>query len=424
MTILIKNGQVVDPVQKTDCVCDILVKGNTIRKVAKGIQEKAEHTIDAHGKIVMPGIVDMHVHLREPGREDKETVFSGTRAGLLGGVTSMVAMPNTQPTIDSVTSVQLLQAIIKKTAQSNVVIAGAMTRGRLGKELTDIQALKKAGVVAITDDGCSLESDTLFADALKKTKQHKALVICHCEDTKLSRAGVVNLGVTSTILGLKGISRESEYTRVERDVMMAEKEDTPVHIAHVSCKESVDIIAAAKKKGVPITAETAPHYFSLDETALMDYNTNMKINPPLRQKSDVDAIKQGLRDGIIDVIASDHAPHTENEKDIEFDRAAFGTIGLETLLAVAITELIQPGLLDWLSLVKTLTLNPAKIVGLDRGTIQKGSVADMVIVDPQKEWVVTKEAIRSQSKNSAFIGKKLKGSVDYTILNGKIVFTR
>lgn len=424
MSILIKNGRVIDPQRAAECDGDVLIRDGRIIAVAKGIKEKADELIDAQGKIVMPGIVDMHVHLREPGREDKETVVSGTRAGLRAGVTSLVAMPNTQPAIDSVKHVKSLQAIIEKTAQSNVVIAGAITIARQGKKLTDIRALKKAGAVALTDDGCSLDNDALFAQALKLAKRYKVLLICHCEDKKLSRAGVINLGLTSTILGLRGISKESEYKRVARDCSMAEKENAAVHIAHVSCKESVEIIAAAKKKGAPVTAETAPHYFSLDETQLMDYNTNMKINPPLRTRADVEAIKKALRDGTIDCIASDHAPHTENEKDIEFDRAEFGTVGLETMLSASITELVQPGILDWMSLAKKLSFNPATILGLGRGSLREGCIADIIIIDPAKEWVVAKQSLTSQSKNSAFIGRKLKGVVDYTIINGKVVFKR
>jgi len=424
MSLLIKNGFVVDPEQKTGRVCDIFIKVDAINRVGQAIKEKADQVIDAKEKIVMPGIVDMHVHLREPGREDKETVASGTRAGLRGGVTTVLAMPNTQPAIDSAQNVALLQRIIKNSAQSNVFIAGAITLKRLGEELVDIDALQKAGVAAFTDDGASVESDAIFTKALRLAKKHNLPLICHCEDVKLSRGGVINLGIVSTILGLRGVSKASEYRRVERDIKLAEKENGRVHIAHVSCKESVEIIATAKKKKIAVTAETAPHYFSLDETLLTDYNTNMKINPPLRTKADIEAIKQGLRDGVIDVIASDHAPHTENEKDIEFDRAAFGTIGLETMLSVCITELIEPGVLDWVSLAAKLSLNPARIIGAGRGTIGEGSIADLIIVDPLKEWVVSEETICSQSKNSAFLGKKLKGAVECAVLAGKVAFKR
>jgi len=420
--ILIKNGRVVDPVNDTDKEQDVLLEDGKIFKLAKNIKEKADQVIDARGKIVMPGIVDMHVHLREPGREDKETVLSATKAGLKGGVTSILVMPNTQPAIDSVDNIKLLKSIIKKSAQVNIFISGAITAGRLGRELTSISDLKKEGILAITDDGSSVDEEELLLKALTEAKENKVLTICHCEDKVLSHNGVVNLGFTSTILGLRGIPNESEYKRVERNIKIAEKAGASIHIAHVSCKESVDIIARAKKKGIRVSAETAPHYFSLDETALLGYDTNMKINPPLRNKDDVAAIREGLKSGVIDVIASDHAPHTDSEKDIEFDHAEFGTIGLETELAVSITELISSGLLNWPGLAKKLTYNPSRILGLDKGTLKEGSAADIIIVDPDKEWTVKRQDFISKSKNSVFIGKKLKGRVDYTILKGKIVF--
>lgn len=422
MKLLIKNGWVVDPANKLNEAQDILIKDGKISKVAKNIKEGADEIIDAKGKIIMPGIVDMHVHLREPGREDKETIFSGTKAALKGGVTSLLAMPNTEPAVDSVEKVKELKAIIKKTAQANVFISAAITLGRQGKELTDLVSLKKAGILAITDDGSSVDDEELFLQALKKAKQEKILVICHSEDKTLSHKGVVNLGRISTILGLRGISRESEYKRVERDIKLAEKANAAIHIAHVSCQESVEIIAKAKKKGICVSAETAPHYFSLDEEALLGFDTNLKVNPPLRAKSDVEAIKQGLRSGVIDCIASDHAPHTENEKDIEFDFAQFGTIGLETELAVSITELIKPGILDWPELVRKLSLNPAKILAIDRGTLKEGVVADIIILDPDKEWIVEKKDVASKSKNSCFMGRQLEGKIEYTILAGKIVY--
>jgi dihydroorotase len=424
MTILIKNGRVIDPANNIDVEQDVLLNNSKISKVAKNITEQADQTIDAKGKIVIPGIIDMHVHLREPGREDKENVKSGTRAALKGGVTTVLAMPNTQPAIDSAKIVRQLQEIINNTAQAEVCIAAAITVGRLGEKLVDAKALQKEGVLAITDDGCSVDDEKLLLEALKAAKENKLLTICHSEDKSLSHSGVINLGIVSTMLGLRGISKESEYKRVERDIQLAEKADAPVHIAHVSCKESLDIIARAKKKGLRVTCETAPHYFSFDEQALLGYDTNLKINPPLRAKEDVQAVKEGLRSGIVDVIASDHAPHTEYEKEIEFDRAEFGTIGLETILAASITELVEPGLLSWPDLVKKLCLNPSKILGLERGTLQEGAIANLCIVDPVQEWTVKKEDFVSKSKNSAFIGRRLKGRVAYTIHKGQIVFKR
>ena len=401
---------------------DILLEGSRISRVANGINDRADTVIDAAGRLVMPGIVDMHVHLREPGREDKETIASGTRAAAKGGVTSVLAMPNTSPAIDCAGSVALLKGIIHKTAAVNVFIAGAITSGRQGKALTDIVKLKKEGIVAISDDGASVDSDELMLRALKEAKKAGVLVICHCEDKKLSAHGAVNLGIVSTRMGLRGISKESEYKRVQRDVDLAKKSGSCVHIAHISCSESVEIIASAKKKRIKVTAETAPHYFSLAEEAVSGFDTNLKMNPPLRGDADVAAVRQGLADGTIDVIASDHAPHTENEKEIEFERAEFGVTGLETELAVCITELIRSGVLDWSGLVKKLALNPAGILGIDKGTLRAGADADLIVVNPDQEWVVQKERLVSKSKNSAFLGKRLNGVVEYTICGGKIVY--
>ncbi|MCQ9208067.1 MAG: dihydroorotase [Omnitrophica bacterium] len=422
MKLLIKGGRIVDPANKRDEAGDILLEGARISKVAKNIRCAGAKIIDAKGKVVMPGLVDMHVHLRQPGLEDKETVATGTQAALKGGVTSVLAMPNTTPTIDCPESAELLKKIVQKSAKASVYICGAITEGRRGGKLTEISQLKAKGVIAISDDGASVDSDQLFLKAFKEAKRHKLLLICHSEDKALSRGGVVNLGFVSTRMGLRGISSESEYKRLQRDINLAQKAGAAVHIAHVSCKESVEIIRRAKEKGLQVTAETAPHYFALTEEEVVGFDTNMKMNPPLRSRADLEAVKKGLKCGIIDLIASDHAPHTENEKDIEFDRAAFGTIGLETELAVSITELVHMKILSWPELVRKLALNPAKILGIDKGTLGLGCDADLVIVSPEEEWIVNKEDIVSKSKNSAFLGKKLKGKVEYTICGGKIAY--
>ncbi|HNW38816.1 MAG TPA: dihydroorotase [Candidatus Omnitrophota bacterium] len=424
MNILIKNGRVIDPANKIDGLLDVFIQDDKISKVAKDIKLCAETVIEAAGKIVVPGIIDMHVHLREPGREDKETVASATAAAAKGGVTTVLAMPNTQPAIDSPGSVELLQDIINKTAKINVQICGTLTKGRLGQEPSDIAALKRAGACAFSDDGSSVDEASVMLAALNQIKSAGLLAICHCEDKKLSGKGVINLGFNSTRLGLRGISNVSEYKRIQRDIELAEQSGCPVHIAHVSCRESVEIIAQAKKKGIKVSAETAPHYFALTEDELLGYDTNMKMNPPLRSKEDLAAIRQGLADGTIDVIASDHAPHTENEKDIEFERAEFGVVGLETELSVSITELINNQVLDWSGLIQKFCVNPARILGLARGCLSVGSWADVVVISEQSSWTVDKRGLVSKSRNSAFLGRSLKGLVDYTICNGAIVYRR
>ncbi|MFH1875745.1 MAG: dihydroorotase [Candidatus Omnitrophota bacterium] len=421
-TILIQGGRVIDPANKRDEVSDVLVKDGRIAEIARDIKPEGAQVIAAAGNVVMPGIVDMHVHLRQPGREDKETVASGSRAGLRGGVTTMLAMPNTLETIDCIATVRKLRDIISRTACAHVLMCGAITKERAGKELSDIAGLAHEGIVAISDDGASVDSEELLREALVRAHKAKVTVTCHCEDKTVSTNGVVNLGFTSTRLGLRGISKEAEWQRVARDIECAAKQNVPIHIAHVSCKESLEIIAKAKQKGVRVSAETAPHYFSLNEEAVLGYDTNFKMNPPLRSASDVIAIKEALRDGIIDVIASDHAPHTENEKEIEFDRAEFGVIGLETELAVSYTHLVVSGVLGVAQLVEKFTVAPARILGINKGTLGIGADADLVVFNPQRAWVVKKEELVSKSKNSPYLGKTLRGVVECTIYNGSIVY--
>lgn len=420
MKLVLKGGRVIDPVNDVDEIRDIAVEGAKICHAGRGSQ--ADETIDCGGLIVMPGLVDMHVHLREPGREDKETVETGTMAALRGGFTTVLAMANTQPVMDAPEHVQLLKGIIRKTARTKVLICGAITRNRIGKELVDIPRMKKEGVSALSDDGSSVESDEIMRRALRKAREARIPVLCHCEDPALSNGGVMNLGFVSTRLGLRGIPAESEYRRVQRDILLAEKEKTPVHICHVSCAESIEIIQKAKKRGVKVTCETAPHYFTLTEDALAEYDTRLKMNPPLRSSRDRDAVLQGLAKGVIDVIASDHAPHTIGEKDIEFDRAEFGVIGLETELAVCATQLVHTGVLGWPELVRKLSANPALVLNATAGTLSEGAPADIAIVDPEREWIVRKDAFVSKSKNSPFIGSVLKGAVVYTIVNGAIAY--
>lgn len=424
MKILVKNARVVDPANNIDGQRDILIENGKISQISASIKTNGAQIIEAKDRIVLPGLVDMHVHLREPGREDKETIATATGAAAKGGVTSVLSMPNTDPCIDTEGHIEILKGIIREDAKINVFICGAITQGRLGLSLSDIAQLKKGGAVAISDDGYSVDDEGLMRQAFVAAGKNNLAVICHCEDRSLSAHGVINSGYMSTILGLRGICKESEYLRVQRDIGLAAAAGCPVHIAHVSCSESVEIIAEAKNKGIKVTAETAPHYFSLDESVLLSYDTNMKMNPPLRASEDVQAIRKGVHSGIIDVIASDHAPHTDSEKDIEFERAEFGVIGLETILAVSIAELLTQGIVDWRMLAERLSLRPARILGIDKGTLGVGKDADLIVVCPDKEWVVDKKNLLSKSKNSAFLGRRLKGVVEHTICGGKIVFQK
>ncbi|RJO65440.1 MAG: dihydroorotase [Candidatus Omnitrophota bacterium] len=422
MKLLIKNATIADPSCQTQEELDMVIENGTISHVGKHIKEEAETIIDAKGKVIMPGLVDMHVHLREPGREDKETVVTGTAAALKGGVTSLLAMPNTEPAIDTKEHVRLLKGIIGRSAGAQVYVTGAITKGRQGKELADFAAMREEGIVALSDDGSSVDNEELMRNALLLARENKLPVICHCEEKALANSGVVNLGLVSTKLGLRGIPCEAEYKRVERDIRFAEEAGCRIHIAHVSCEQSLEIIARAKKRGARVTAETAPHYFALTEDAVCGYDTNKKMNPPLRSKKDREAICQALRDGTIDVIASDHAPHTESEKEVEFDFAEFGVIGLETLLAVSITELLHTKTLSLPELINKLSCNPSEILGLRKASLKKGCQADLIIVDLHKEWQVTKDILTSKSKNSAFLGRRLRGVVEYAILAERIVY--
>jgi dihydroorotase len=423
MSTIIRQGRTISFGNNQECINDILIEHGQISGIADVISAKAENIIDAKGCIVMPGAVDIHVHLREPGREDKETIASATRAALRGGISSLLAMPNTSPCIDSPQAAGLLQKRISKTAHANVYIAGTITKNRKGYAIVDFAGLKGKGAVAFTDDGSSVEDEKVLLKAFTAASKLDALIICHCEDIMLADAGAVNKGIISTRMGLRGISKESEYKRVERDIQLARSVGARIHIAHVSCQESVDIIRNAKTEGTQVTAETCPHYISLCEDDVADFDTNKKMNPPLRSARDRDALKKAIQDGTIDVLASDHAPHTESEKDIEFERAAFGVIGLETMLSVAVTELVSTGLIDFKRLAELCAEAPARILGIQKGRLIKGADADITILRPDAEWVVEKSDIRSKSKNSPFIGRTLKGRIEHTILGGEIVYS-
>lgn len=420
MKYLIQNGHVIDPANSVDDIMDIFIADGKIERVGKHLTEKADEVIDASGKIVAPGLVDMHTHLREPGREDEETIASGTRSAVKGGYTTICCMPNTEPAIDDAAIVQTVKNIIKKDAACNVFIIGAITKGRAGKELTDFAAMKKEGVVGISDDGSSVADKDILSEALKAAKRSHLLVIEHCEDAKLSALGVINKGFISTKMGLRGIPSQSEYEVVGRDIELAKKIGASIHIAHVSCKESVELIRKAKHEGVRVSAETAPHYFTLTDECCVTYDTNTKMNPPLRTKDDVEAIKKGLKDGTIDAIATDHAPHTDAEKDVEFDFAPFGIIGLETALSLAAMELVETKIMSWAELIEKMSCNPARILGLERFGLKKGNPADVIIIDPIHEYTYKKDSIESKSKNSPFIDWKLKAKVTRVFVGGEM----
>ena len=429
MKILIKNGRVVDPAQNIDETYDIFIKDDKIAKCAKKIdistiEDRNITVIDAHKKFIFPGLIDIHTHLREPGFEGKETIETGTRAAAKGGFTTICCMPNTSPVLDNLPSVEYIILKSEKEAMVNVLPIGCITKGQEGKELCEIGTLIEAGIIAISDDGKPVTNSFIMCKALEYCKIFDIPVISHCEDLDLAAGGVMNEGEISTKLGLRGIPTAAEEIMVARDIILAELTGGHLHIAHISTKGSVNLIRDAKARNVNITCETAPHYFTLTEKEVLGYNTNAKMNPPLRTDADVEAIKQGLLDGTIDCIASDHAPHTKEDKNKEFDMAPFGITGLETELSLAYQELVLGEKMELSEMVKKFTVNPAKIIRLEkRGSLEIGNFADLVIFNPNKKLVVS-ELVASKSSNTPFLDWELDGIVETTIVNGKIVWDK
>ena len=423
MKLLIKNGRVIDPSQGVDDTLDLLIDKGLIKEVGKALTASGDtKTIDASGKYVVPGLVDMHVHLRDPGLEYKEDIISGSRAAVAGGFTSIVCMPNTNPVIDNKAVAGYVINKAKEVGLCNVFPVGSITYGAAGERMAEMGELKEAGCVAVSDDGRPVLSAELMRRALEYARGIGIPVISHAEDLDLVGEGVMNEGFTSTELGLKGIPRVAEDIATARDVMLAEYTNSPIHIAHVSTRGSVRIIREAKQRGVQVTCETAPHYFTLTDDAVRGYTTNAKMNPPLREADDVAAIKEGLRDGTIDAIATDHAPHHSDEKDVEFNVAMNGIIGLETSLPLSLA-LVRDGVLTLSQLVEKMSYNPSKILNLCRGTGKVGSVADITVIDPSVEWVVESDKLSSKSKNSPWLGVSMKGAAVVTIVSGRIVHT-
>lgn len=424
MKILIKNGHIIGPSQGIDGIGDILVEEGKIKEIRmqdkkNKSRESDARTIDAAGLYVFPGLIDMHTHLREPGFEYKETIKTGTMAAVKGGFTTVCSMPNTNPVNDNSS---VTDFIIRKAIQEGactVYPIGAITKGQKGEELAEMGIMYSEGCVAFSDDGMPVMSSLIMRRALEYSRAFNVPIISHCEDISLSEGGVMNEGLLSLTLGLKGIPSEAEEIIISRDIALAKLAKGRLHIAHVSTEGSVRIIREAKERGINVTAETCPHYFSITEKAVEGYNTNAKVNPPLRTDKDVNAIKQGLKDGTIDVIATDHAPHHRDEKLKEFDRSPSGISGLETALSLSL-RLVHEGVLTMPQLVEKMTVNSAKILGLNKGTLKAGSDADIVMVDANKEFKVEAERFVSKGKNTPFDHVVLKGMPVMTICKGKV----
>jgi len=427
MAVWIRGGNVVNPAKGFLEKADVFIEKKRIVELSPhgALKEAVSRVkiIDATGKFIFPGLIDMHVHLREPGYEHKETIETGGRAAVAGGFTALAPMPNTAPPNDSesVTGFMLEQA--ERAGLVRLYPIACITAGQKGERLTDFGKLRKAGARGVSDDGFPVVNSQLMRKALEEAKDHGLLVSSHCEDPYLSGRGVMHEGEVSAKMNLPGIPACSEEIMVYRDISLARLTGCPVHIAHVSTAGSVELIKRAKSDGVPVTAETTPHYFTLDHRAVMEYSTKAKVNPPLRSEEDVEAIKEGLAQGVIDVIATDHAPHSPLEKDLDFEKAAFGMIGVQTALPLTL-ELVRQGVLDLPEAVRKLSYNPARLLGAPGGCLVKDCEADLVLIDPEHEYVLREEDILSKSKNSPFIGWRLKGANQLTMIGGRIVWER
>jgi dihydroorotase len=421
--ILIKGGRVISPGQNLDDTCDILIENGKIAAIGKGLDTKGAVVIDASGKVVTPGLVDIHVHLRDPGLEYKEDIVSGTLSAVTGGFTSVACMPNTKPVNDNqaVTSYILNKAA--DVGYCRVFPIASITKGLGGESLTEMGELKELGVCAVSDDGKPVSNPQLMRRAMEYARPFGLTIISHAEDLDLVGSGVMNEGPVSTELGLKGIPWVAEDAATAREVMLAEFTGAHLHVAHVSTRGSIEIVRQAKKRGVNVTCEAAPHHFSLTDEAVRGYNTNAKMNPPLRSAEDMAAVRQGIADGTVDAIATDHAPHHIDEKNVEFNIAMNGIVGLETALPLTL-KLVEEGVIDLPKAIDLLTSGPAKVLDLPVGQLEVGGIADVTVIDPGLVWTVEAQKLRSKSKNTPFDGWQMKGAAICTIVAGKIVYKR
>lgn len=421
MRYLIKNVRLVNHDAVTENV-DLYIDNGIVAHIGKDGPQDADRILEGNGLYALPGLVDAHCHLRDPGFEYKEDIASGTRSAAKGGFTSIACMPNTNPVVDNAAVVRYIMDKAKREGVVNVYPIGSITKGQAGEELSEMGSMKEAGIVAVSDDGRPVMNSSVMKKGMIYASQFNLPVISHCEDLDLAEGGSMNEGVVSTMLGLRGIPSSAEDVMVAREILLSEYTKVPIHIAHVSSKTSVQLIRDAKRRGVKVTAETCPHYFTLTEEACKGYNTNAKMNPPLRTSEDVEAVKEGLRDGTIDIIATDHAPHHFDEKNVEFDLAPNGIVGFETAFPLSYTYLVATGILSLPQLVHKLSTAPSKLLNIDRGTIETGKAADIILVDLDNEYSIDVSAFLSKSKNSPFDGFKVKGRIVTTFVSGRIVY--
>ena len=418
-TTRIAGGRVIDPSQNIDRVADLFLKDHRVLSVGEG-PSAVDLVIDAAGLIVCPGLIDVHVHLREPGNEEDETIATGARSALAGGLTSVACMPNTRPALDSQAAAEFVVLQAQRARAANVYPVGAVSKGRLGEELAELGQLVAGGAVAFTDDGAPVASAALMRRALQYAKMFDRCIMQHCQVMELTAGGVMNEGFTSMKLGLGGMPAAAEDIMVARDIRLAEITGGRLHIQHISTARAVELVAEGKKRGIRVTAEACPHHFSLTDDRLSGFDSNFKMNPPLRTKDDVGAVIGGLRDGTIDLLATDHAPHAREKKIRELDQAPFGIVGLETLLPITALTLVEPGHLTWPEVIRKLTVEPARLINIPKGTLQAGADADVTIIDPTTEWTIDPTQFRSKSKNSPFGGWTVRGRAHTTIVAGEV----
>ena len=423
MTILIKNGRLINPSENLDKVMDIFVEDGIIKEKAESIEKQADTVIDAAGCYVMPGLIDLHVHFRDPGLTYKEDIETGSKAAAKGGFTTVCCMPNTKPVVDNVETVKYIIEKGEKTGLTNVLPVGAVTKNMAGVEITDVEELKKAGICAISEDGKSVMNSGVYRKAMKNAAKANVPVLAHCEDINLVEGGVINLGDKSSELGVKGISNAVEDVIAMRDIMLAKETGATLHLCHCSTKDSVEMVKRAKEEGIKVTAEVCPHHFSMCSDDITSNDGNFKMNPPLRAREDMEALIKGLQDDIMDVISADHAPHSAEEKAKDLEHAPFGIVGLETSVALTVTNLVKKGYLTPMQMAAKMSYNPAKVLGIPKGTLDEGKIADITIIDPNKEYTIDVNTFESKGKNTPFDGYKVSGEVEYTILNGKVVYS-
>ena len=423
MDLLLRNGRIVDPIQDLDDELDLLIEDGKVSRLGKRITARGAKTLDLKGLVVAPGFIDMHAHLRQPGQEWKETIASGAAAAAAGGYTAVACMPNTIPVNDERSVTEFILAEARKGASVRIYPIAAISKGLDGKELAEMGDLIEGGAVAFSDDGRPVASGRLLRLALEYARIFDKPVIDHCEDIDLSDGGVVNEGYVSTLLGLKGWNHVAEEAMVSRDLSVAAEAGGRMHIAHISTAGGVDLVRQAKKRGVRVTCEATPHHVALTEEACITYDTNTKMNPPLRTEADRQAVVRGLKDGTVDAIATDHAPHHVDEKEVEFARAPFGVIGLETAVPVVLDRLVRKGTIGLPRLVELMSVNPARILGVPGGTLKPGSPADVTVLDPERQVEIDPGKFRSLSRNTPFAGWRLRGAPAVTIVAGKVVYT-